>query len=355
MVRWDSGGEQKPDKDEVTPNYTSLHKAETGVYQSGTAESLSRTLLLLVALSLATFSSSAANPPKAKSMNVLTSRDGETTRFSIENLEETEITVTFELELKNLKGTTNLPFTAVFPPKKVTEAFKLFPVDTNAGWNYSYTCRYTIGSTQVRHDNAYVYSLPYAPGASYKVTQGYNGTYSHTGAEQYAIDWKMSPGTPVHAARDGVVVKIKDDSDKGGPDRKYENAANYILVRHADGSIANYAHLQKGGAKVVLGQKVKAGDWIGLSGNSGFSTGPHLHFAVFKTRNGSERESIPVRFRTLHAQAATLNEGQSYGAPASSETVLASSSRPATSPKQSALFPLLGKSDRAQGASQKPK
>lgn len=340
----------------MTPNYTWLHRAETGVYQSATGEIFSRALLLLIAISLAAFSSSAATADnKPKSMNVVTTREGETTRFAIENLEETEITVTFELELKNLKGTTNFPFTAVFPPKKVTEAFKLFPADTNAGWNYSYTCRYTIGSIAVRHDNAYVYSLPYAPGATFKVTQGYNGTYSHTGPEQYAIDWKMSPGTPVHAARDGVVVKIKDDSDKGGPDRKFENAANYILIRHSDGSIGNYAHLQKAGAKVLLGQKVKAGDLIGLSGNSGFSTGPHLHFAVFKTKNGSERESIPVRFRTLNAAAITLAEGQSYGCPASTETLLADTPRRASSPKQDSLFPLLGKSDRAQGASQKTK
>jgi murein DD-endopeptidase MepM/ murein hydrolase activator NlpD len=324
------------------------------VYQSGTALSFSRALFLLLAISLAAFSSSAANAPKPKSMNVLTTREGETTRFAIENLEEAEITVTFELELKNLKGTTNFPFTAVFPPKKVTDAFKLFPVDTNSGWNYSYTCRYTMGSTTVRHDNSYIYSLPYAPGASFKVTQGYNGTYSHTGPEQYAIDWKMSPGTPVHAARDGVVVKVKDDSDKGGPDRKFENAANYILVRHSDGSIANYAHLQKAGGKVVAGQKVKAGDLIALSGNSGFSTGPHLHFAVFKTKSGSERESIPVKFRTLNAQAATLAEGQSYGCPASLDTLMAETPRRASSPKQSALFPLLG-ADRAQGGSQKPK
>jgi murein DD-endopeptidase MepM/ murein hydrolase activator NlpD len=328
------------------------------VYQSGTADFFPRALLLLIAISLAAFSSSAAAPAaatKPKSMNVVTTREGETTRFAIENLEETEITVTFELELKNLKGNTNFPFTTVFPPKKTTEAFKLFPADTNAGWNYSYTCRYTIGSTTVKHDNSCVYALPYAPGASFKVTQGYNGTYSHTGPEQYAIDWKMSPGTPVHAARDGMVVKIKDDSDKGGPDRKFENAANYILIRHSDGSIGNYAHLSKSSAKVSLGQKVKAGDLIGLSGNSGFSTGPHLHFAVFKTKSGSERESIPVKFRTLNATAVTLAEGQSYGCPASSETLLAETPRRVSSPKSDSLFPLLGKSDRAQGGSQKPK
>lgn len=336
----------------MTPNYTSLDRAKTEVYRSRTLAILSH-LLWLAFFSVAL--TSAAPATKTKSLNVLTSREGETTRFAIENLEETEITVTFELELKNLKGTTNFPFTTVFPPRKVSEAFRLFPADTNSGWNYSYTCRYTIGSTSVRHDNAHIYSLPYAPGAAFRVTQGYNGSYSHTGPEQYAIDWKMPAGTPVHAARDGVVVKIKDDSDKGGPDRKFENAANYILVRHADGSIANYAHLQKSGAKVILGQKVKAGDWIALSGNSGFSTGPHLHFAVFKTKNGSERESIPVKFRTLNAAAATLSEGQNYGAPASTDSLMADTRPRAVSPRQNSLFPLLGTSERAKGGSRKSK
>jgi len=185
---------------------------------------------------------------------VLTTREGETTRFSIENLEETDITVTFELELRISKARRTFRHGGI-PAEESDGGFQAVPADTNAGWNYSYTCRYYDWQHPGAPRQLFHLLTAVRAGRYVQVTQGYNGSYSHTGPEQYAIDWKMQPGTPVHAARDGVVVKIKDDSDKGGPDRKFENMANYILVRHADGSIANYAHLQKAGAKVVLGRK----------------------------------------------------------------------------------------------------
>src|SRR5262245_44188224 len=219
-------------------------------------------------------------------LKIIVEREGETNRFFVKNLEETDITVTFEMDLVNLKGNTNFPYTATYPGNRTTEAFTLSPIQPDQKWDYTYTSYYTLGSCDAVHDDGYVYSLPYAPGGSYKVTQGHNGSYSHTGAEQYAIDWRMPVGTPVHAARNGVVAKVKDDSSKGGGDRKYENCANYVLIRHDDGTVANYAHLQKSGSKVVVGQIVEAGDLIGLSGSTGFSTGPHLHFAVFKTKDG---------------------------------------------------------------------
>jgi len=87
-----------------------------------------------------------------------------------------------------------------------------------------------------------------------------------------------------------------------------------VLIRHDDGTLGHYCHLQKGGCLVRPGQRVKAGDAIAHSGNTGFSTGPHLHFSVFKTLDGHHRISLPVKFRTSRNPAATLLSGHSYRA-----------------------------------------
>ena len=150
---------------------------------------------------------------------------------------------------------------------------------------------------------------------TYRITQGYGGRFSHKGSNEYALDWKMPEGTPVRAARGGLVVKVKDDSDRGGGSVAYDRYNNYVLIRHSDGTLGHYCHLQKGGVKVHPGEMVAVGEIIALSGNTGFSSGPHLHFSVFKTRNGQERVSIPVRFQTAKSDGAILVEGRKYRAP----------------------------------------
>jgi murein DD-endopeptidase MepM/ murein hydrolase activator NlpD len=238
---------------------------------------------------------------------------GGATRFLVKNSELSEVTMTFDFATVNLKGDVTFPYTATFKPGE-TEAFTLSPMDTNQEWQYSFTNYYKMGSSVAQPDD-YVYSLPYAPGTTRKITQGYDGKYSHQGSNKYAIDWQMPEGTPVYAARGGLVVKVKDDSDKGGGNIKFDPYNNYVLIRHDDGTLGHYCHLKKGGVTVQPGQVVKTGDLIAHSGNTGFSSGAHLHFCVFMTKDGRERESIPVKFRDEYGQAVTLVEGSKYRAP----------------------------------------
>jgi murein DD-endopeptidase MepM/ murein hydrolase activator NlpD len=245
-------------------------------------------------------------------VRVTTRREGDVTHVYVQNLERSEVTMTFDFGVVNLKSSVAFPHTDTFAPGE-TEAFTLAPEDPDRHWEYSYTNYYKLGSAVAIPDD-YLYSLPYAPGSTHKVTQAAGGSYSHTGSNKNAIDWKMAEGTLVYAARGGLVVKVKSNSDIGGGSMKYDAFNNYVLIRHEDGTLGHYCHLLKDGVKVVPGQTIHAGDPIALSGNTGFSSGPHLHFCVFKTIDGRERESIPVRFKDSTGRSLTLVEGRKYKA-----------------------------------------
>lgn len=144
-------------------------------------------------------------------------------------------------------------------------------------------------------DHFYVYSLPFEKGRSYLVVQGYESLFSHK--DDYAIDFKMKPGTKVLAARDGVVAFARESNSAGGMSRRYVGKGNGISIRHSDGTYAHYWHLQHNGALVNVGDTVQQGQWIGLSGSTGFSAFPHLHFEVTRQPRIS-REDFPVLFLT---------------------------------------------------------
>lgn len=99
-------------------------------------------------------------------------------------------------------------------------------------------------------------------------TGAYNGN-GHNG-----IDLAVSVGTKVKAAQNGIIVDI-GDTDKACAKASY---GKWILIKHNNGLATIYGHLSA--INVVKGQAVIAGDQIGLSGNTGYSTGPHLHFTV---------------------------------------------------------------------------
>jgi murein DD-endopeptidase MepM/ murein hydrolase activator NlpD len=90
----------------------------------------------------------------------------------------------------------------------------------------------------------------------------------------------MPEGTPVVAAREGVVIEAEGDYIDGGKDPSLAKKANAIRILHSDGTIGTYAHFRHKGIAVENGQHVRAGEIIGYAGSTGYSNGPHLHFAV---------------------------------------------------------------------------
>lgn len=246
-------------------------------------------------------------------MCIETVDNGNTVDVFIDNRHTAEITVTLEPTYKNLAANAPLPHTATYPGSQRTKAFSLAVVDARVPHSLAHSYKWTWGNTSARHDDAFVYSLPYERGKFYRVDQAFNGRYSHFGDFEYAVDWNMPLGSPVHAARGGVVVGVKDTHEEGGPDRAFENLCNYVMIKHADGTIGEYDHLRAYSAKVKVGDVVKTGELLAQSGNSGFTTGPHLHFFVYKAIDGGKRQSFPIRFKLDDvAVAGTVAEGRTY-------------------------------------------
>ncbi|WP_149194842.1 peptidoglycan DD-metalloendopeptidase family protein [Luteimonas suaedae] len=127
------------------------------------------------------------------------------------------------------------------------------------------------------------------------VEQGWGGAFSHADIEnRHAVDFAVDVGTPVLAARDGVVMQIESGFRDAGTEDHYDARANFVRILHDDGSMAVYAHLDADRVFVRAGERVRRGQRIALSGNTGFSSGPHLHFVV-QVNRGMRLQSIPFR------------------------------------------------------------
>jgi hypothetical protein len=142
-------------------------------------------------------------------------------------------------------------------------------------------------------------ALPFCKGKSYKIVQGYNGKYSHhTDYSRYAIDFGLQTNDTICAADDGFVVGVIKDYIIGGNDKRLEQFANYITLYHPrSGLYTQYAHLKYNGSLVKVGDIVKQGQAIGLSGMTGFTSVAHLHFNVLipcPPKDGFK--STPVEF-----------------------------------------------------------
>lgn len=177
-----------------------------------------------------------------------------------------------------------------------------------------FSLEWSIGDKDAVHDDDHLYALPYRSGRSYRVLQGYGSRFSHTGLEEFAIDFDMQTGTPVHAARAGVVARVEESHSIGCWEDGCGRYANFIVILHSDGTTGEYYHLQQDGALVDVGDYVSRGQKIGYSGNTGHTTMPHLHFAVYRATIGGNTQSIPVRFQGADGIITRLRRGGRYEA-----------------------------------------
>lgn len=196
---------------------------------------------------------------------------------------------------RGLVASPGLPMRKLVPANGSVLVSTLIVADPLAGSDFQLKLEAQPGDPQARPLDA-MYQLPFD--APVHVDQGPGGHFSHDDAQNLdAIDFALPEGTPVLAARGGVVMQVEGDFDKAGLDREtFGGRSNFIRILHGDGTMALYAHLKPEGVLVHAGQSITAGQRIGLSGNTGFSTAPHLHFVV-QVNAGMRLVSVPVQMR----------------------------------------------------------
>lgn len=193
---------------------------------------------------------------------------------------------------ENIIATPALPLRAVIPGDTERSIASFDSADKHKPGSLSLSMKGVPGDPAARAD-AVEYRVPVV-GSDWRIDQGFGGRFSHTEpASRYAIDIAVDEGTPVLAARGGVVMQVEDEFEGAGLDlEKFGTRANHVRILHDDGSMAVYAHLQPDSVLVQPGRRIAAGHRIGASGNTGYSSGPHLHFAVQLNR-GMALESVP--------------------------------------------------------------
>jgi len=207
-----------------------------------------------------------------------------------------------EIELKitdevNVMTEPELPARFVLPGQSERILVGVGALDTRQGFSYRLHMSSVPGPPQSHIPQNIVIHPPFSAGETYFISQGFNGSKTHhTPDSIHAIDIVMPVGTEILSVRDGVVMDVEEDFNRGGANMKeYADKANHVRILHDDGTMALYAHLDLASVSVRPGARVRAGQKIARSGNTGFTTGPHLHFAL-QQNVGMEMQSVPFRF-----------------------------------------------------------
>lgn len=216
--------------------------------------------------------------------------------------------------IENVSPDTKRSGLAVLPPRSQTELVLVGKSVEQVELRFDSEFQFIPGQPGAEHHPDQPYRLPYALSTSVRVSQAYPAVKTHADrSSQYAIDFVMPVGTDVFAARDGVVLEVASDFFESGTDIEVDGPrANIVRVLHDDGTMALYVHLNWNTIRVVPGQRVRRGEYLADSGNTGFTTGPHLHFVVQRNEGGS-LVALPLEFAGPSGPE-TLVTGQTYTA-----------------------------------------
>ncbi len=257
------------------------------------------------------------SPDHAVSIKADESSEKHTVIFRVTAERTLDATITFDCQgLENLDPSKILPYTfTIKEPCDNREFMRLTQEINGVPWSFGHWhFRSRFGSKSDKETTDYPYALPYSSVEHYVVIQSYFGKFSHYrgSSSQYAVDFDMPEGTTIRAARPGVVIAFRDDSDVGGKTEKFKGSDNYVIIKHDDGTYGTYAHLKHNGVHVKLGQSLAEGDEIGLSGATGWADKPHLHFCVYRVLDTAEIESLPFHFKVGKALIRRPIEGVLY-------------------------------------------
>ena len=200
----------------------------------------------------------------------------------------------------------------VVPPRSEQILLELPAVSGTGSIRFEYG--YVIGDPAASHAPKQPYRAPFALAQSFPVTQAPPDAITHTDpGSRNAIDIAMPVGTAVHAAREGLVINVAHRYFRGGTTPDVRDQANFVQILHDDGTTAVYAHLELDTVRVRPGQRVGRGEYIASSGNTGYSSGPHLHFVVLRNA-GLRSESVPVTFAGPGGASIVPRSGRALGA-----------------------------------------